>query len=401
MSKKKHKISLYLRNGVYYARLWDEETKSYTSGKTTGETDKDTAKTTAHIMANNNEFIKKESDPLFIDELMKFWNNRKELSTAYKRDRINALNNKVVKSKALKDVTMSKVSHAHLNRLIDELKENGDSSGAIQSVLKSITVFCRWAYNRDYLKNDITGKIEKIKVPKTRRGAFTPEQMMKLSNLEWHDLRVKAAVMLGMWAGMRRGEIRALTWGDIDFQTNMIEIKRNFVDDWDKNENPIYKTPKADSTRAWPFLIFPELKNVLLQLYNETPFKGPDDLILCNVWNASNRKNGNPLKQYKPMDDSTIKKQFYKMLEAVDIPRKMQIEKGLTFHSTRHSFVTFVAAVASAGAVMPLSGHDSEKVFENYRKNIAQSSIDALNKANDMMNQYRTPAGNDTPGMIN
>ena len=252
---------------------------------------------------------------------------------------------------------------------------------------KNIKTFIRWANSLDYLQVDFTSKIIQVPTKKERRGFLEPEEMQALTSLQWHDLRTKVAVCLGMWAGMRWGEVRALQWGDIDFEKDTIDIQRNFVDEWDENGNPIYKKPKANSARKWPYLVFPELKNCVIQLYNETPFNGADDLLLCNVWKVKEKQS--LLKQYQPVGYQHIQKNFHKMLEAIGISLEEQKSRVLSFHSLRHSFTSFMATTSPAAAVMGLTGHENEKVYEGYRHNVKSASINALVAANAAMDKYR------------
>ncbi len=390
MAKKKidekNLYSLYLRNGVYYARLWDENSKNYTPAKSTGETNKQRAGDEALKMIASGQLVKRDQDPLFIDELLKYYNDRNDVCQAYRKDIISRIEKKAVTSKHLEGVRMSQITHAHINRLKEELKKT-DTPGGINNLIKNIKTFIRWANTLDYIKIDFTSKIPLVPTKKGKRGWLEPEEMIALSNVEWHDLRTKAAVCLGAWAGMRWGEVRALQWGDIDFIKDTIDIKRNFVDEWDENGNPIYKEPKAGSFRRWPYLVFPELKNTLLQLYNETPFNGADDLVLCNVWKKKEKQS--LLKQYQPLGYQHIQKNFHLMLEAAGISLEEQKFRVLSFHSLRHSFASYMATAAPAAAVMGLTGHENEKVYEGYRHNIQSASINALHVAADRLQIYR------------
>ena len=325
MAKKKpdetNPYSLYLRNGIYYARVWDENSKSYTPAKSTRETNPQRAGGKALEMIEAGQFVKRENDPLFIDELLKYWTERTGVCQAYRTDIVNRITKKAAPSKHLKNVRMSEIKHSHINRLKEDLIKT-DSPAAVNNLIKNIKTFIRWANSLDYIQVDFTSKIPLIKTVKGKRGFLEPEEMQALTSVEWHDIRTRAAVCLGMWAGMRWGEVRALQWQDIDFDKNTINIQRNFVDDWDRDGNPIYKTPKAGSFRKWPYLVFPELKNILLQLYNETPFNSADDLVLVNVGNRSDKQY--LLKQYKPLYYAHIQKDFHLMLEA-DVVKPVKV----------------------------------------------------------------------------
>jgi len=271
----------------------------------------------------------------------------------------------------------------------------------INRILQLVKTYLNYAYKRDYVNIELAGKIERVKEKKVVRGHLEPDEFMKLVNLDWSDKRIKAAVLLAIFASMRKGEVRALQWGDIDFNKNTISIKRNFVDEYDAAGNPVFKEPKTGSARKGSYLIFSDLKNCLLELYSETPFKKPDDLVLVNIW-KTNAQNQNHLKQYTPMSDTAIKRDFSRMIEAIGIDIKSQKERKLVYHGLRHTFVSYMSLFAGDSVVMSLSGHESLRMLENYSHPIESAALSALETANKALDKYRQhPAGNDTPGLVN
>ena len=48
-----------------------------------------------------------------------------------------------------------------------------------------------------------------------------------------------------LYTGMRRGEIAALTWDDIDFENDVIQINKAVTF---KNNRPLVKTPKTKNS---------------------------------------------------------------------------------------------------------------------------------------------------------
>jgi hypothetical protein len=58
--KRKKPFSLYRRGDIWYVRLWDEATGTYTGGKSTGETDRDKAAVKAADMIKAGQIVKKK-----------------------------------------------------------------------------------------------------------------------------------------------------------------------------------------------------------------------------------------------------------------------------------------------------------------------------------------------------
>ena len=386
-------FSLYRRGGIWYVRLWDKAAGTYTGGKSTGEADHDKAIVKADRMIKAGQIKKKENDPFITDHLKEYWKNRKnEISASYYVTTLRAIDNRIVPFKDFQKLRLSQLKPAHIHRLVDHLKATGVTVRPINLIIQTIKLYLRWAYKRDYILSDIAGKIENQKEPKSTRGFLTPEEIMRLATLPWPDIRIKAAVALGLFAGLRRGEILALRWQDIDFEKNTIEVRRNFVGEYDDKGNPIFKTPKTDSGRKFPYLVFPELKNTLLALLKETPYPNPGDLILINIWRS---EKYNEVREYRPMDKVTIRRNFPRMLEKIGISAAEQRQRKLVFHGLRHSFASLMSTVATVSAVMPLTGHRQISTFQGYAHSIDAAAVAALEAANRALEQYRGKVDDD------
>jgi integrase len=295
---------------------------------------------------------------------------------------------------------MSQIKAAHVNRFREDLKRTNTPRSANRT-LQNVKTFISWAFEMGYIASDFSRQVKKMEEPKARRGYLEPDEVIKLAALHWKDLRVKAAVCLALFAGLRKGEIRALRWRNIDFEKLTISVEENFTDDYDENRNPIFKHPKAESNRRFPYLIFDELKNILLQLYTDTPFKSTDDLCLVNVWGIRKAErqgekipdrphtNAYELRQYQPMSGTAIKRDFSLMLEAIGISTDQQHRRKIVFHSLRHSFTSLMSVVAPMSAVMGLTGHESAAAFNGYRHTIQSAATEALTAANEYLNQFR------------
>ena len=102
------------------------------------------------------------------------------------------------------------------------------------------------------------------------------------------------------------------------------------------------------------------------------------------------------------MSDTAIKRDFSRMLESIGISREDQRERRLVYHGLRHTFVSYMSLYAGESVVMALSGHGSLRMLENYSHPIEAATVAALEAANRALDEFRkTPAGNDTPGLIN
>ena len=101
-------------------------------------------------------------------------------------------------------------------------------------------------------------------------AAVLAEAAALIAALEPEDQAVWA---LAIYAGLRRGELLALRWRDVDFDQNLIRVERG----WDRVEGPI--EPKSRSGRRRVPLT-QTLRHHLIRHRLTHPHTQPDDLVL-------------------------------------------------------------------------------------------------------------------------
>ncbi len=391
MKNDDRKISLYQRkSGTWYARIWDEDAKQFSPAKSTGTTDRAEAERKARDMEKAGAFRRRDADPLFLDALRAYWERRKpSITLNYYKETIGYIEKRIAPFPTLRRKKLRDVKAAHIYQLVDHLQDNKATPATISRIIQLLKVFFLWAYRRDYIDVDIARKIERPKIKTQARGALTPEEIAKLAALPWPDHRAKVAVLLAMFASMRRGEVQALRWKDINFDDNTIDINRAFTNNFDDKGKPIFKDPKAGSARRWPYLGFDELKKALIQLRAETPYNKPEDLVLINIW------DGDAVNEYRPINEATLRWQLRDMLTAIGISRDEQKRRKLVFHSLRHTFVSLLSMFASARTVMPLGGHRQISTWLGYTHNMDEAAVAAIYSANKALDEHRRPGNID------
>ena len=148
--------------------------------------------------------------------------------------------------------------------------------------------------------------------------------------------RWRAALGLAGYGGLRLGELRALTWKDVDFDANSISVRRSLLPDGTA------KPPKTDAgVRAVPML--PALRRLLAAWKLRSLRTCPADLVVCTA-------EGRPLQERnlrRALDDA---KRDAKLDERAD---------RLSWHSLRHSFASMLATDLElpATTLARLTGH--------------------------------------------
>lgn len=121
-----------------------------------------------------------------------------------------------------------------------------------------------------------------VKIPKSapqeHRRALSPEEQKWIVDTPH---RAQLPAMLMMYAGLRRGEVTALTWGDIDFDNKIIYVNKAVEMIHGK---PYVKDPK---TAAGNRIV--NIPNILVDFLH--PLKESDDKLVCKMSNGQMMTN--------------------------------------------------------------------------------------------------------------
>jgi integrase len=154
--------------------------------------------------------------------------------------------------------------------------------------------------------------------------------------------RYRAAVLLGAWCGLRRGEIIALTPRDIDLEAGTVTVRTNRVELLATRE-AFDAPPKTDAGKR-TVTVPPHVLPILAAHMAE--WSGPERVFIG--------RDG------KPMRGDAVRQAFTRARTKADMP-------GFRFHDLRHTGQTLAA---SAGAtlkdLMKRLGHSSPAAAQRY-----------------------------------
>lgn len=162
-------------------------------------------------------------------------------------------------------------------------------------------------------------------LPKTKRKSASIEDEDKVRS----DEDAWLFNVIALYTGMRKGEILALQWKDVDMENDLIFVSKNVAHDGDK---PVIDTPKTDAgTRVVP--IVPALKERLLREEN----RDPDRFIISDT------------------GDKPLTNRRYITLSKRE---RARADLNCTAHNLRHSFATNAIEVGlDAYSVKEVVGH--------------------------------------------
>lgn len=203
-------------------------------------------------------------------------------------------------------------------------KIKGPLAPGLNRAIRAVKTAMRQAEFWDLIPPQNWRKVSKFKESKGRVEYHTPEeikQILKIFNADW-----QLVVLLGCRAGLRRGEIAALKWADVDFKNNQIYVAPN------KTERHRYVPIAQDLLKA-------------LQESQKLATKGSPYVV--NVGEARNSKY-------------FLTAYYLKMTK-----EKLPFKCGL--HKLRHTFAShLVQAGVDLYRVSKLLGHSSIQMTEIY-----------------------------------
>ncbi len=195
--------------------------------------------------------------------------------------------------------------------------------------LQCIHTFLQWAIKQNYLFSNPATAVEKFRLPKKTIPKFmTSEELTKFFAACNPEQRAVFSTML--LTGMRKGELKNLTWNDVNFQLGIIFIQAK--DGWN---------PKTDE-RIIP--ISPVLNQILVKQYED---RRSDQWVFANQYG----------------------KRLSHLLDRLKgICRRAGIRQA-TLHSLRHSFGAHLRmAGVSLADIADLMGHKDLATTQIYAK---------------------------------
>jgi len=261
--------------------------------------------------------------------------------------------------------------------LIDRMAADGLDGSTIRNAIDPLRVVFRRAITREFVTVNPMVALDIPSGTGTRDRIASPDEAATLlAALPEGDRAVWATAM---YAGLRRGELRALRWEDVDLAGGVIRVQRG----WDAKEGPIEGKTKA-ARRTVP--IAGRLRDHLLQHKLSTGRE--DGALVFGVTVAD------------PFEPSNLRRR------ALTAWRTAKLDP-ITLHECRHTFASLgIAAGLNAKALSEYLGHASVTItFDRYghlfpgSEHEAAGQLDAyLLRSEGDLRGTQSPSGPDSTG---
>ena len=150
---------------------------------------------------------------------------------------------------------LSSIRRGDLQRLIDELGGEGRSGSTVRNVLVPLQAVFRYELTRGESGLE-TNPTDGLALPASagvrERAASVGEAAALIAAL---PLDLRALYATAAYCGLRRGELRALRWNDVDLATNIIRVRRG----WDDVAGEIETKSRKARTTPIPALLHDHL----------------------------------------------------------------------------------------------------------------------------------------------
>lgn len=271
---------------------------------------------------------------------------------------------------AIGDILIQSLRAEHVQRMINDMIAKGLSPKNIRDTYNNINAAMKLAVKIRLVPYNPCEGVSLPKRKKYKADVYTPEMMNKLlDTTKGTDMYIPLLILTTV--GLRRGELLALRWEDIDFDNNILRVRRNMV----HGENGyIIKAPKSEAGIRDIHLgddVIKELAEAKEEYMCDMEAYGPGFQDLGFI---VHQNDGSPL------HPDSITRKWIRFLDRNNLPR-------IRLHDLRHSNATaLIQAGVNPRVVQQRLGHSDVNITLNtYTHVLPEMDKDAASKLDSLI----------------
>ncbi len=271
---------------------------------------------------------------------------------------------------AIGDILLKSLRTEHVQKMVNDMKDRGLSPKNIRDTFNNINAAMKKAVKIRLIPYNPCEGVELPKLKKYRAQVYPTEMIHKLLDVAM-GTDMYLPIFILVMVGLRRGELLALRWEDIDFKNNVLKVRKNMV----KGENGyIIKAPKSEAGIRDIHLgedVMSVLKSARLQYMTDAFNYGTG---FQNLGFVIRQEDGSPF-----CPDSMSRK-WVRFLESNHLPR-------IRLHDLRHSNATaLIQAGVNPRVVQQRLGHaDVQVTLNTYTHVLPEMDIAAAETLDSIM----------------
>ncbi len=231
-------------------------------------------------------------------------------------------------------LALHEITPAHIERWRSGLTASPRTKNKLLTELYGIFRRAQKVYG---LPANPAAQVEKLR--QRRRldlDVFTPEEVRALARAA-ADEQDAAIYLTAAFTGLRRGELIALRWRDVDFAASRLRVSTSYA-------GGQLTAPKSGKVRSVP--LAREVASVLALLGQRERWTGDDDLVFPGELGGY-------------LDGSALRRRYVQALKRAGL-------RQLRFHDLRHTFGTAMIVKADILRVMEWMGHADVQTTRGY-----------------------------------
>lgn len=226
---------------------------------------------------------------------------------------------------SLGDIPIQRLSARHIQQMVNNMYAKNASPRTIKYVMTNLNQIINYAVNNDIILKNPSKSVVLPRQEKFKHEIYSVEEIRNLMKSSL-GTKFEEIIMVEVFTGLRRGELLALKWEDVNFEKKTLTVQRNVICEGGVTSFTTPKTESGKRTIVIPDELTDYLEKLKIKRIRQRLRFGNDyydnNLIIC-------KSDGSP---YNP---STFSKDFGIFLEKHGL-------KHIRFHDLRHSHATIL-----------------------------------------------------------